>query len=113
MTNSLFSSIVSCYISSFVNPLKWSNTFKQFDGNLPTNCLIVFGQLVGLAIKDLMKPISLSIRKIHLLFCLFLPGRGSYSKLPNEEQRLQKENDRMVSNLATKISTLKNVSQLQ
>ena len=58
VTNSLFSSIVSCYISSFVDPLsaiftKWSNTFKQFVGNLPTNCLSVFGQFVGLAIKGL------------------------------------------------------------
>ena len=37
-----------------INPLsanftKWSNTLKQFDGNLPTNCLSVFGHFVGLA----------------------------------------------------------------
>ena len=30
---------------------KWSNTLKQFVGNLPTNCLSVFGHLVGLAFK--------------------------------------------------------------
>ena len=35
------------HFRSFVNPLsadptKWSNTLKQFVGNLPTNCLSVF-----------------------------------------------------------------------
>ena len=32
---------------------KWSNTLKQFVGNLPTNCLSVFGHFVGLALKGL------------------------------------------------------------
>ena len=41
-----------------VNPLsanfiKWSNTLKQFVGNLPTNCLSVFDHFVGLALKGL------------------------------------------------------------
>ena len=41
-----------------LNPLsanftKWSNTVKQFVGNLPTNCLSVFGHFVGLALKGL------------------------------------------------------------
>ena len=35
------------------NPTKWSNTLKQFVGNLPTNCLSVFDHFVGLALKDL------------------------------------------------------------
>ena len=40
-----------------LNPLnanltKWSNTLKQFVGNLATNCLSVFGHFVGLALKD-------------------------------------------------------------
>ena len=30
-----------------VNPTKWSNTFKQFVGNMPTNCLSVFDHFVG------------------------------------------------------------------
>ena len=43
-----------------VNPLsakltKWPNTLKQFVGNLPTNCLSVFGHFVGLALKRLMR----------------------------------------------------------
>ena len=90
VTKSLFSTIISCFISSFIKKVK-----GYYHGPY-----------------DLIKLFSFSIKKIHVLFCLFLPGRGSYSKLPNEEQRLQQENDRMVSNLATKISTLKNVSVL-
>ena len=35
------------------NPTKWSNTLKQFVGNLPTNCLSVFDHFVGLALKGL------------------------------------------------------------
>ena len=35
------------------NPTKWSNTLKQFVGNLARNCLSVFGHFVGLAIKGL------------------------------------------------------------
>ena len=36
------------------NPTKWSNTLNQFVGNLPTNCLSVFGHFVGLALKGLI-----------------------------------------------------------
>ena len=32
---------------------KWPNTLKQFVGNLPTNCLSVFGHFMGLALKNL------------------------------------------------------------
>ena len=35
------------------NPTNWSNTLKQFVGNLPTNCLRVFGNFVILALKGL------------------------------------------------------------
>ena len=47
-------------VATDVNPLsaklrKWPNTLKQFVGNLPTNCLSVFGHFVGLALKGLMK----------------------------------------------------------
>ena len=42
-----------------LNPLstkltKWPNTLKQFVGNLPTNCLSVFGHFMGLALKGLI-----------------------------------------------------------
>ena len=36
------------------NFTKWSNTLKQFVGNLPTNCLSVFDHFVGLALKGLI-----------------------------------------------------------
>ena len=36
-----------------VNFTKWSNTLKQFVGNLPTNCLSVFDHFVGLVLKGL------------------------------------------------------------
>ena len=42
-----------------VNPTKWSNTLKQFVGNLPTNCLIVFDHFVILALKGLRYHIEL------------------------------------------------------
>ena len=35
------------------NPTKWSNTLKQFIGNLPTNCLSVFDHFMNLALKGL------------------------------------------------------------
>ena len=35
------------------NPTKWSNTFKQFVGKLPTNCLGVFDHFVKLVLKGL------------------------------------------------------------
>ena len=37
------------------NPTKWSNTFKQFVGKLPTNRLSVFDHFVGLALKGSTK----------------------------------------------------------
>ena len=36
------------------NPKKWSNTLKQFVGNLPTNCLTVFDHFVNLTFKSLI-----------------------------------------------------------
>ena len=35
------------------NPTKCPNTLKQFVGNLPANCLSVFGHFVKLALKGL------------------------------------------------------------
>ena len=40
------------------NLIKWSNTLKQFLGNLPTNCLSVFDHLVGFALKGLRQSIN-------------------------------------------------------
>ena len=46
-------------IFDLINPLsakfiKWSNTLKQFVGNLPTNCLSVFYHFMNLALKGLI-----------------------------------------------------------
>ena len=35
------------------NPTQWSNTLKQFVGNLPTNCFSVFDYFMKLALKGL------------------------------------------------------------
>ena len=35
------------------NPTQWSNTLKQFVGNLPTNCLSVLDRFVKLVLKGL------------------------------------------------------------
>ena len=50
-----------------VNPLsanitKWSNTPKQFVGNLPTNCLSVFEHFVGLALTGLIARFNMKIK---------------------------------------------------
>ena len=36
------------------NPTKWSNTLKQFVGNLPPNCLSSYDHFVGFALKELI-----------------------------------------------------------
>ena len=51
-----------------INPLSanftnWSNTLKQFVGNLPMNCLSVFDHFVGLALKRLNVLFVLKINK--------------------------------------------------
>ena len=50
---------VSCSCQTFLNslsanPTKWSNTLKQFVGNLPTNCLSVFDHFMNLALNGLI-----------------------------------------------------------
>ena len=52
----------------YFNPLsatitKWSNTFKQFVGKLPTNCLSMFDHFVGLALEGLS---FVHHKKLHL-----------------------------------------------
>ena len=48
-------------ISPFsANFTKWSNTLKQFVGNLPTDCVSVFDRFVGLVLKGLMAPIDIT-----------------------------------------------------
>ena len=49
MTYSLFLNPLSA------NPIKWSNTLKQFVSNLLTNCVSVLDHFVILALKGLMR----------------------------------------------------------
>ena len=48
------------------NPIKWSNTLKEFAGKLPTNCFSVFDHFVILAYKGLRQgltgPFSIKIK---------------------------------------------------
>ena len=50
-----------------VNPTKWSDTLKQFVGNLRTNCLSVFDHFVGLALKRLKTSLEFRINSLLLL----------------------------------------------
>ena len=51
----------SFFIPLSANPTKWSNTLKQFVGNLPTNCFSVFDRFVELALNGLL------IKSIYIL----------------------------------------------
>ena len=56
------------------NPTKWSNTLKQFVGNLPTNCLSVFDHFVKLALKGLSKNIfSKNMGSLLILCAVYNP----------------------------------------
>ena len=91
----------------FLNPLsvnltKWSKTFKQIVGNLPTNCLNVFDHFVGLALKgftllmhnvekwqkhtwiysNLKKPLKTNQIFIHISIAVFKMFRKTFSGKP-------------------------------
>ena len=50
------------------NPTKWSNTLKQFVGNLPTNCLSVFDYFVKLVLKGLIQKKEISNEVVIFVF---------------------------------------------
>ena len=53
--------LVAVYFNPLsANPTKWSNTLKQFVGNLSINCLSVLDHFVGLALKGLMQLVDIS-----------------------------------------------------
>ena len=52
------------FISLSANPTKWSNTLKQFVGNLLANCLSVFKLFVELALKGLTTLQSYSLEPV-------------------------------------------------
>ena len=43
-----------CFNPLSANPIKWSNSIKQFFVNFPTNCLSVFDHFVKSALKELI-----------------------------------------------------------
>ena len=75
--SSHFFNTTSLFNPLSANPAKWSNTLKQFVGNLPTNCLSVFDHFVKLAFKGLMllkcfKSQTDVILTRHAIFYIFL-----------------------------------------
>ena len=68
-------------MKSVVNPFnanftKWSNTLKQFVGNLTTNCLSVFEHFAGLALKGLTTKIICLLLKYKVDSNLFRSNNG-------------------------------------
>ena len=62
------------------NPLnakitKWSNTLKQFVGNLSTNCLSVFDHFVGLGLKGLTRVRVVIFNSLEVIFNNSFVGR--------------------------------------
>ena len=67
MTTLAFNGLRKPYFS--INPFsanftKWSNTLKQFIGNLATNCLSVFDHFVGLVLKGLTMENEIKLKEI-------------------------------------------------
>ena len=56
------------------NIIKWSNTLKQFVGNLPTNCLSVFDHFVRLALKGIIYLVSVGIRFFNVFSLKYIRG---------------------------------------
>ena len=57
------------------NPEKWSNTFKQIVGKMPTICLSVFDHFMNLALKGLIAMNPLKILFYTAMKCLFIKNR--------------------------------------
>ena len=56
------------------NPIKWPNTFTQFVGKMPTNCLSLFGHFVNLALKGLTLPLVIIVFLVHQPYHQHLKG---------------------------------------
>ena len=55
------------------NPTKWSNTLKQFIGNLRTNCLSVFDHFVILALKGLILILLIFFQSLKVVLINMVP----------------------------------------
>ena len=61
--------LMNMLINSFsASPTKWSNTFKQFVGNLPMNCLSVFDHHFVIGTQKVNEPFIIppSINQLQL-----------------------------------------------
>ena len=58
-----------------VNPTKWSNTLKQFVGNLPTICLSVFYYFVKLTLKGLRSSLHGDVLEVSISIFFFTFGK--------------------------------------
>ena len=114
-----------CFIS--FNPLSantttWSNTFKQFVGKLPTNCLSVFDHFVELAHKGLIGT-SLNVDKIfsyssflyncyitYLTTFLFFLTEGLQSKMNFKKNSVIKNNKVVKAYSVSYYTRLRNMS---
>ena len=72
------------YCSVVIQNLKWSNTLKQFVGNLPTNGLSVFDHFWGLMLKGFRKSNGFWVLRFFLilsnLFMRFVDGLILFSQ---------------------------------
>ena len=78
MDPTLYRILCTVIFKGFLNSLstnftKWSNTLKQFVGNLPTNCLSVFGYFVGLALKGLTQKLPWQVHLPQLKSPIYHP----------------------------------------
>ena len=68
------------------NPIKWSNTLKQFVGKLPTNCLSVFDHFVGQVLKGLINTFFILDYQ-----CLNFNSLNQFHKIRNKTDELIKK----------------------
>ena len=94
--------IISNFILVFFNPLStnftnWSNTLKQFVGNLPTTCLSVLDHFVKLALKRISLPatlilvlIKIVLAQVHMFqyFCCKFSNKSAYNNVLPWKYRL-------------------------
>ena len=71
------------------NPTKWSNTFKQFVGNLPTNFLNVLDHFMGWVFKGLELSLFLPNSQYNRKFFPNITWNVSESKLINSLKFVQ------------------------
>ena len=85
------------------SPRKWSNTLKQFVGKLLMNCLCMFDNFVGLALKRLKKETKVTLRHLYMLLRLWYRNTESilfpmYPEAYSEPMRSLAKRDLLAKN---------------